>query len=96
MADAPVEPQALEVFQKWTEITGRSQQMMMEFWAKEQGTALPSLDPLGAMATWQLAMSAAMADPQRLVALQTKYMSKLTCEPGPMPRRLRTGMGIVT
>ena len=75
MADAPAEQQPLEVFQKWTEISGRSQQMMMEFWAKEQGGALPSFDPLGAMATWQLAMKAAMADPQKLFALQTRYMT---------------------
>jgi polyhydroxyalkanoate synthase len=75
MVDLPVEAQPLENFQKWTELAGRSQQMMMEFWAREKGAALPSLDPLGAMATWQLAMSAAMADPQKLFALQTKYMN---------------------
>ena len=75
MADVPAEPQPIEMFQKWTEITGRGQQMMMEFWAKEQGTTMPSLDPLGAMATWQLAMSAAMTDPKRLVDLQTRYMT---------------------
>ncbi|MBC7505488.1 MAG: class I poly(R)-hydroxyalkanoic acid synthase [Sandarakinorhabdus sp.] len=75
MADVPAEPQAIETFQKWTELAGRSQQMMMEFWSKEQGTALPSLDPLGAMATWQTAMTAAMADPQRLLALQGRYMT---------------------
>ncbi len=75
MANLPAEPQALEAFQKWTEISGRSQQMMMEFWAKEQGAPLPSFDPLGAMATWQRAMSAAIADPQKLFALQTRYMT---------------------
>lgn len=75
MSEAPTDPQPLEIFQKWTEISGRSQQMMMEFWAKEQGTTLPSFDPLGAMATWQLAMTAAMADPQKLFAMQTRYMT---------------------
>ncbi|KAB7648420.1 PHA/PHB synthase family protein [Polymorphobacter fuscus] len=75
MAEAPAPAQPIEAFQKWTELAGRSQQMMLEFWSKEQGTALPSLDPLGAMATWQLAMSAAMADPQRLLTLQSRYMT---------------------
>ncbi len=65
----------LETFQKWTELAGRGQQMMMEFWSKEQGTAVPTLDPLGAMATWQTAMSAALADPQKLFALQSRYMT---------------------
>ena len=75
MAELPAEPQPIETFQKWTELAGRSQQMMMEFWSKDQGTAMPSLDPLGAMATWQAAMTAAMADPQRLLALQGRYMT---------------------
>lgn len=75
MADLPAEPQPIETFQKWTELAGRSQQMMMEFWSKEHGTSMPSLDPLGAMATWQTAMTAAMADPQRLLALQSRYMA---------------------
>ena len=65
----------LETFQKWTELAGRGQQMMMEFWSKEQGTAVPTLDPLGAMATWQTAMSAALGDPQKLFALQSRYMT---------------------
>ena len=81
MSEITTGAQPLEAFQKWTELAGRSQQMMMEFWSKEQlpskhqGTALPSLDPLGAMATWQLAMTAALADPQKLLALQGRYMT---------------------
>lgn len=75
MAELPVEPQSMETFQKWTELAGRGQQMMMEFWSREQGTTMPSFDPLGAMATWQTAMTAAMADPQRLMALQSRYVT---------------------
>jgi polyhydroxyalkanoate synthase len=78
MADVPNEPekteiQAIEQFQKWTELLGRGQQMMMEFLAKEP-TAAPA-DPMGAMATWQRATAAALADPQRLIELQTRYLS---------------------
>ena len=44
---APIEPaQALENFQKWTELSGRGQQMMLEFWAKEHEVKPPS-DPMG-------------------------------------------------
>ena len=74
MADVPVEPQALENFQKWTDLAGRGQQMMMEFWAREQDS-LPASDPLGIMATWQRATAAALSDPQKLLALQTRYMT---------------------
>ncbi len=74
MAEVPAEPQPLEAFQKWTELAGRGQQMMMEFWAKEQ-IALPPPDPLGIMATWQKTAQALMADPQKLIELQTRYMT---------------------
>ena len=35
MAEVPTEQQPLEQFQKWTELAGRGQQMMIEFCAKE-------------------------------------------------------------
>ncbi|MFZ4690623.1 MAG: PHA/PHB synthase family protein [Polymorphobacter sp.] len=74
MAEVPAETQPLEQFQKWTELAGRGQQMMMEFLSKEQdGVASP--DPMGMMATWQKAAVAAMADPQRLIDLQGRYIS---------------------
>jgi polyhydroxyalkanoate synthase len=72
--DVPAEQQPLEAFQKWTELAGRGQQMMMEFWAREQ-IALPPPDPLGIMATWQKATTALMADPQKLMDLQTRYIT---------------------
>jgi polyhydroxyalkanoate synthase len=79
MAETPIEPQStdtqpIEQFQKWTELLGRGQQMMVEFLAKEQPGAAPS-DPMGVMATWQRAATAALADPQRLIELQTRYMA---------------------
>jgi polyhydroxyalkanoate synthase len=74
MANVPMEPQPLETFQKWTELAGRGQQLMMEFWAKEHDpTSNP--DPMGMMATWQRAATAAMTDPQRLFDLQSRYMT---------------------
>ncbi|WP_426164549.1 PHA/PHB synthase family protein [Sandarakinorhabdus sp. DWP1-3-1] len=73
MAETPVDVQPLEAFQKWTELAGRGQQLMLEFWSKEPG--LPVADPLGVVATWQRAVAAAMTDPQRLFELQTRYMT---------------------
>jgi polyhydroxyalkanoate synthase len=66
--------EAVERFQKWTELAGRGQQMMLEFWTKESDT-LPSPDPLGLMGTWQRAMGAWMSDPARLMDLQSRYIS---------------------
>ncbi len=74
MADLPAVPQPIEAFQQWTELAGRGQQMMLEFWSKEPGN-LPSPDPMGAVATWQRASAAALADPQRLFDLQNRYMT---------------------
>ena len=51
MAQVPTETQPLEQFQKWTELAGRGQQMMLEFLAKEPEVG--ATDPMGMMATWQ-------------------------------------------
>ena len=73
MAEVPIETQPLEQFQKWTELAGRGQQMMLEFLAREPGP--PASDPMGMMATWQKATLAAMADPQKLIDLQGRYVA---------------------
>jgi polyhydroxyalkanoate synthase len=74
MADVPAEPQPLEAFQKWSDLAGKGQQLMLEFWAKEH-EAKPISDPLGIMATWQKATTAALSDPQRLFELQSRYVT---------------------
>ncbi len=78
MADTPAETpaalQPLEAFQKWTELAGRGQQLMLEFWTREQ-QHLPIADPLGAFATWQRATAAALSDPQSLLTLQQRYLA---------------------
>ena len=74
MADVPLDPQPLEQFQKWTELTGRGQQMMLEFLSREQDV-MPAPDPLGLIGTWQRAMGAMLSEPQKLLELQTRYMS---------------------
>jgi polyhydroxyalkanoate synthase len=74
MAEVPTEQQPLEQFQKWTELAGRGQQMIMEFLTKEQSVGAPT-DPMGMMATWQKATVAALSDPKRLIDLQTRYMT---------------------
>jgi polyhydroxyalkanoate synthase subunit PhaC len=70
----PAELQPIEAFQKWTELAGRGQQMMLEFWTRESDT-LPVPDPLGVMATWQRASAALLSDPQKLFELQTRYVT---------------------
>ncbi len=70
----PAELQPIENFQKWTELSGRGQQMMLEFWSRETDT-LPMPDPLGVMATWQRASAALLADPQKLFELQSRYLT---------------------
>jgi polyhydroxyalkanoate synthase len=78
MSSTPLSPaidtEAIERFQKWTELMGRGQQMMLEFWTRENDS-LPSADPLGLASTWSRAMGAWLSDPAKLIDLQTRYMS---------------------
>jgi polyhydroxyalkanoate synthase len=74
MGNTPAEPQPLETFQKWTELTGRGQQLMLEFWTREHDST-PEPDPLGFMATWQRATASALSDPGRLFELQSRYVA---------------------
>ncbi len=74
MTDAPAELPALEQFQKWTDLMGRGQQMMLEFVTKDGDGALPNPDPLGLMGIWQKAATATLADPQKLFETQTRFM----------------------
>ncbi|WP_439532920.1 PHA/PHB synthase family protein [Polymorphobacter sp.] len=69
-----LDTEALERFQKWTELTGRGQQMMLEFWTRE-ADVLPMPDPLGLLGTWQRAMGAWMSDPAKLMDLQSRYLT---------------------
>lgn len=71
---AGLDAEAIERFQKWTELMGRGQQMMLEFWTRE-GETLPLADPLGMIGTWQRAVAAWMADPAKLLEIQTRYMT---------------------
>ncbi len=75
MTNLPAEMPPLEAFQKWTDLMGRGQQMMMEFMAKEQSGDVPNPDPLGLVVTWQKATAAALADPQKLIDLQTRFLT---------------------
>ena len=74
MTDAIAELPALEQFQKWTDLMGRGQQMMLEFATKEGEGGMPNPDPLGLIGTWQKATAAALADPQKLFEQQTRFM----------------------
>ncbi len=69
----PTELPVVEQLQKWTDLMGRGQQLMLEFWTREQGT-LPPPDPMGIMATWQKAGAALLSDPKRLVEIQTRFL----------------------
>lgn len=73
---AVLQAQAQENFQKITDLAGRSQQMMLEFWTKEHGNTPLVADPLGMMATWTQAWSAMLADPARLMEQQQRYLTE--------------------
>ncbi|WP_017668372.1 class I poly(R)-hydroxyalkanoic acid synthase [Sandarakinorhabdus sp. AAP62] len=67
--------QAQENFRKVTDLMGKGQQMMMEFWTREH-TAPPMVtDPMGFMSTWQKAWTAMLSDPAKLLEMQQKYMT---------------------
>jgi len=63
---------ALEQFQRWTQLMGRAQQLMLEFWTRQDGApANLNADPMGLMRTWQAVATAAAAEPAKLVEAQT-------------------------
>jgi len=67
--------QAQENFQKLTDLMGKGQQMMLEFWTKEHASAPLVPDPLGIMSTWTKAWSALLSDPTRLMEQQQRYLT---------------------
>ncbi|MFZ4380821.1 MAG: PHA/PHB synthase family protein [Sandarakinorhabdus sp.] len=66
---------AQQNFQKATDLMGRGQQMMLEFWSKEHGQAPLIPDPLGMMTSWTRAWTAMLTDPARLMEQQQRYMT---------------------
>lgn len=64
---------AQENFQKITDLAGRSQQLMLEFWTREHGNTPLIADPLGMMTTWTKAWSAMLGEPARLMEQQQRY-----------------------
>ena len=68
----------LEQFQRWTHLVGRGQQTMLEFMtrnADKGGAEGPNPDPFNLMETWQRVATAAAADPAKLVAMQTQFVT---------------------
>ncbi len=72
---AALQAQTQDNFQKLTDLAGKGQQMMLEFWTKEHAATPMIADPLGFLSTWQKAMAAMMADPARLIEQQQRYMA---------------------
>ncbi|MCA3255317.1 MAG: hypothetical protein INF91_06855, partial [Alphaproteobacteria bacterium] len=64
-AGLPGDP--MQAFQQWSDLMGRSQQMMMEFWTKQDGL---SSDPFGLMNAWQSMLNSSGADTSKLLAQQ--------------------------
>jgi polyhydroxyalkanoate synthase subunit PhaC len=60
---------AIEQFQRWTHLMGRAQQLMLEHWTRQDGSAA-NPDPMGVMATWQSMANAAAANPSKLIEAQ--------------------------
>ncbi|MEI6485017.1 MAG: class I poly(R)-hydroxyalkanoic acid synthase [Sphingomonadales bacterium] len=70
-----LQQQTAENFQKLTDLAGKGQQMMLEFWTREHAATPMIADPLGFPGTWQKAMAAMMADPARLIEQQQRYFT---------------------
>ena len=60
---------------RWTDVMARSQAMMTAFAAKRGDAPFAGDDPLGLAATWGQVMTAAAADPARLIATGAKFMT---------------------
>jgi polyhydroxyalkanoate synthase subunit PhaC len=76
---APMSQDEMLAFsQQWIRLTGKAQQLMSEFWARQladagQAKGPQSLDPLGLMQTWTQLGSSLMADPERLAKIQQAW-----------------------
>ncbi len=77
MSDPVSDPaeQAQQAFQQLTDMMGKGQQMMLEFWTKEHAAPPLVPDPLGVMSTWAKAWTAMLADPARLMEQQQRYLT---------------------
>jgi polyhydroxyalkanoate synthase subunit PhaC len=72
MSETATTENALEQFQRWTHLMGRAQQLMLEFWTRQDGASGSfNPDPMGLMQIWQSVANAAAADPAKLVQAQT-------------------------
>ena len=59
---------------RWTAAIARGQALMAKFAARQGGAAAPG-DPLGLMATWGQIMTAAAADPAKLITAGARFMT---------------------
>ncbi len=69
MADTSTEVSPIDQFRHWTHLMGRAQQLMLEYWTR-QDPASSTPDPFGLMQAWGAAANAVAADPTTLVAAQ--------------------------
>ncbi len=86
------EPDVAAQLRRFTNLMGRAQQAMLEYWSK-QGAAPKPFDPAAAGAAaseWTNAMTAMLGDPERLATIQGDYWRELTklwtggAVPGPL------------
>jgi len=71
----PLTPEELQALvEQSMRLAGKAQQIMSEFWVRQMqsGTSL-SADPMGLAQTWTSLAQSMMADPQKLVELQSRY-----------------------
>lgn len=60
---------------RWTDAVARGQSLIAKFAAQQAGPATTAEDPLGLMATWGAVMTAAVADPAKLIVTGAKFMT---------------------
>ncbi|MEM8827625.1 MAG: class I poly(R)-hydroxyalkanoic acid synthase, partial [Pseudomonadota bacterium] len=67
---------ATETFERMTYLTGKVQQMMLDFWSRQDSqTAIPTNpDPFGMTDLWSGMTQAALSDPMKIAQMQMDYM----------------------
>ena len=78
MADKETQvPDAAQTFERMTYLTGKAQQLMLDFWTREQTGSMPlGADPFGMATLWPAVAGAALSDPVRLAQMQIDYVQE--------------------
>lgn len=72
----PESPDSAEIFERITYLSGKAQQMLLDFWTRQEAPAALTGDPFGMTSLWPAMTNAALSDPLRLAQMQFDYMQQ--------------------